>query len=427
MRVAKWYSPLVPKHLPALALIALLVALCARPATADDRAVVETEHYSLSSAGSEEELAEWGAVLEAAWPQYTKFFGAEPELGRGGRLSVAIFEDDAAFRTAIAKGGGTAPSAGGYYCPVARTAYLKRQPSAWYTRNLLLHEAAHQFHYLSRTGNDAPDGDWYVEGIAEHLGSHHWDGTTLFVGVEPMLSLEDRAGAALAAVSKADFSFEALLESEDVSRPEAMYLVRYLSLTEPKKFARYAKGLDRGGVATMKSFKKAFGKPEKVEAAWKAWLATRQSPLIPVFVEWDSRSASSVRGEGSSVVVCRTRGAARSLTTRVVPLDSRRLRAGLLVGFTSADDYTIAVVERKGDGGVLHHERFEGGWKRLSSHPVPTMGAEPVLAVRRDGAELTVSVDDQEIVRIAAPGEPEPFGLVLDACAADFVDLTIER
>ena len=424
---AEWYSLAVPRHVLALALIALLVALGVRPATADDRTVVETEHYSLSSAGSEEELTEWGAVLEAAWPQYAEFFGEEPELKRGERLAVAIFEDDAAFRRAIALGGGTAPSAGGYYCPVARTAYLKRQPSAWYTRNLLLHEAAHQFHYLARTGNDAPNGDWYVEGIAEHLGSHHWDGTTLTVGVEPMLSLEDRAGAALAAVSKDDFSFEALLESEDVPRPEAMYLVRYLSLTEPKKFARHAKGLDRGGVATVKSFKKAFGKPEKVEAAWKEWLATRQSPLIPVFVEWDSRSASSVRGGGDSVVVCRTRGEAVSLTARIVPLDSRRLRAGLLVGFTSAGDYTIAVVERKGDGGVLHHERFQGGWKRIGSHPVPKLGAEPVLSVRRDEAELVLTVDEQEIARIAAPTEPEPFGLVLDACAADFTGLTIER
>lgn len=427
MRRIGWYALGVSSRLLSLTLIALLVALGVRPAFADERTAVDTEHYSLTSDGSEDELTEWGAVLEAAWPQYAEFFDTEPDLKRGERLSVAIFEDDESFRRAIARGGGTAPSAGGYYCPKARTAYLKRQPSAWYTRNVLLHEAAHQFHYLARTGNDAPSGDWYVEGIAEHLGSHHWDGTTLSVGVEPLLSLEDRAGAALAAVSRDDFSFEALLESEDVSRPEAMYLVRYLSLTEPKKFARHAKGLDRGGVATVKTFKKAFGKPEKVEAAWKEWLTTRQSPLVPVFVEWDSRSADSVRGEGDSVVVCRTRGAAQSLAARVVPIDERRLRAGVLVAFESASDYTIAVVERKGDGGVLFHERFQNGWKRIGTHPIANLGGEPVMSVRREEAELIVSVDGAEIARIAAPAEPQPFGLVLDACAADFADLTIER
>ena len=69
------------------------------------------------------------------------------------------------------------PAAGGYYHPSGRTAYAWRQPTIYFTRCLILHEATHQFHYLARTSNSVSLAFWYAEGLAEFLSRHYWDGT----------------------------------------------------------------------------------------------------------------------------------------------------------------------------------------------------------------------------------------------------------
>lgn len=407
---------------------ALVALVSAAPALATERVVVETEHYRLTSAGELAEAEEWGRVLEAAWPQYAEFFGDEPELEPDERLVVAVFEDDASFRAAIVAGGGTPPSAGGYYCPTARTAYFKRQPTVWFTRNLLLHEAAHQFHYLACTGNDAPSGDWYVEGVAEHLGSHAWDGETLSVGVEPVLSLEDRAGAAQAAVARDDFSLESLLTAEPVSRPEAMYLLRFLVVEQGKRLLRYRKKVDRGAEPSLKDFRKSFGKSDELVADWRAWLETRQSPLVPVFVEWDTRRNDRVRGTGDAITLCRTRGTVRAIETRLQPVDERRLRAGLVLAFEAPRRYTLAMLERRATGGVLELDRMdEGKWTSLGVHELPELAETPLIRAEHTDGGLVVSVDGRKVATLPPADDPEPLGLALEGCTIDFDDLVVER
>ena len=165
-----------------VAAFAMLLAVLA-PAARSQSPEIVSEHYVLHSDGPEDEAREFSRVLEEAWPQMLAFFGTPPKLAKDERFRVRFFETVAEMQSAIVAGGGVAPDAGGYYCPVARTSYAFRQPTRWYTRTLLIHEVVHQFHLRgAATQTRGPPPAWWTEGIAEHVSHHTWDGTTLRLG-----------------------------------------------------------------------------------------------------------------------------------------------------------------------------------------------------------------------------------------------------
>jgi len=146
--------------------------------------VFQTEHYRVEWGGARGTGEEYARLLEAAWPQYAKFFGAEPKLKEGERLRVRYFTTRERWVKALMADRAIPPGkAGGYYWPSTKTAYVFQQPTRSYTRTLLLHEAAHQFHYLARTKNKNPGLPWYTEGVAEYLAEHFWDGEKLELAV----------------------------------------------------------------------------------------------------------------------------------------------------------------------------------------------------------------------------------------------------
>lgn len=60
--------------------------------------------------------------------------------------------------------------------------WLDEQQSDYYRRHLLLHEGTHSF-MLSQLGSAGPG--WYMEGMAELLGTHRWEGGQLQMGIMP--------------------------------------------------------------------------------------------------------------------------------------------------------------------------------------------------------------------------------------------------
>jgi hypothetical protein len=412
------------RRLAAALALATLVSEAGAREPGEERVISTAEHYEVSTSGPQAEADEWARMLEAAWPQYAEFFGTAAKLRRGERLRVAMYEDDATWRAAILAGGGTPPQAGGYYCPGARVAYIKRQPSPWYTRTLLLHEAAHQYHYFARSGHGKPGGNWYVEGVAEHLGSHSWDGETLHLGVLPLLSLENRAGAALTAVSAPEFSLDDLIEAPAASRPEAMLLVRFLQSTRRKKFDALARRLDRGTVVQGKGFTRAVGKSEKLLEEWREWLAAHQEPLVPVFVDWDTRGPALLHGAGTVVSICRSRDAAASVEARVSALDDRALRAGLLISFESPQRYVIAVVDQRGGRPVFHVDpQHDGKWTRLAQENLGEGDAPWTLTAVRAESGVSVTVGDRDVGRFDVPSGS--MGFAFENCRAAFTDVEI--
>ena len=65
-----------------------------------------------------------------------------------------------------------------------------------------------------RTRNQAPKAGWYIEGVAEHLGWHTWDGEELVLGVIPPVSLKDYPRLALEEVTAEGFDFTDAVHGE---------------------------------------------------------------------------------------------------------------------------------------------------------------------------------------------------------------------
>ena len=206
----------------------LLAASVARAAD------VETEHYLIHTEG-EVDAAETGRLLEALHAQLAEWFGAKPNPAE--KLRVSVYGTRERWEAALREDGCPVPEAGGYYSTGTRKAYLFVQPSEYFTRQLTIHEATHQFHYLAATGNSAPDGFWYIEGVAEYFGMHDWDGTTLRTRVVPLVSLEDYPKKALANLERLEWNVDGII-SGDVAceRPEAWALVHFLDGSLAKKF-----------------------------------------------------------------------------------------------------------------------------------------------------------------------------------------------
>jgi hypothetical protein len=383
---------------------------------------VETAHYHLRYAGTPAAAREAGAVLEAAWPQWRAFFGTEPPRPKDGRLEVRFFGDRAAWARGLTRAKvGVPAGAGGYYDPGTRTAYLYAQPTTYFTRVLLLHEATHQFHFLACTGNRAPTAAWYTEGLAEYLSWHRWDGAKLDLAVLPGVSLKDYAAAARGEISAGNFDLGAVVAGRTpASRAVAWALMRYLATGRDGKplegFAAFRHKMDRGGRAGS-LFRACFGPPRRVQPRLLAWLRDHQAPWAQVFNEWEQVGPAALRGHAAVVTACRLKQAATRLQAQVDLPASGRWRAGLLLHWTGRGDYTVALVT---SAGAVEVDRRQGDrWQRLqrAAWERPAGGRVALEAVRT-GASVAFLVDGRRIGAFDLPGRT--LGLALEGADLRF-------
>jgi len=356
-------------------------------------APVETAHYELHFEGNPARGAEFARVLEAAWPEYRRIFGAEPALEKGQRLKVRVFADRNGWAAAIRADGGVPPtSAGGFYWPPTKTAFLFEQPTRSYTRTLLLHEAAHQFHYLACTHNRQPGAPWYTEGIAEYAAEHFWDGETLRLGVIQLVTLKDYPSKAAGD-----------------GRPRGWALVHYLATRDPRSLARLRRKLDRG-VAVEAPDPKGFDR----------WLAAHQEPWAQVFNEWNGVGPKSLRGFAKVVSLCRLKAPVTSLHAELrIPSDGR-FRGGLLLSYESAERYTVLLVDQRG---VLDlHARRDGRWIPMRHESGLALPREAIpLRAERGAKGVTVTVAGRAFGPWDLPGAT--LGLAVDASDLVFTGL----
>ena len=110
-----------------------------------------------------------GNVFDAAVEGWAEYFGIAPERTARWRMQGFLVEDRAKF-AALGLLPETNPDFVNGYCQ-GRELWLAEQPSDYYRRHLLLHEGTHGFMYAF-LGEGAPG--WYMEGMAELLGTHRW-------------------------------------------------------------------------------------------------------------------------------------------------------------------------------------------------------------------------------------------------------------
>ncbi|NJN14450.1 MAG: hypothetical protein HC813_02110 [Planctomycetes bacterium] len=372
--------------------------------------------------GPREEAEEFGRVLEAAWPQFKKRFGGEPKLKKEERLTVRFLETREAFEAAIRADRTEPPAAGGYYWPGSKSAYFYRQPSAYYTRTLLLHECCHQFHFLVRTRNTNPLAAWYTEGLAEYLAAHYWDGTTLVLGATPTLSLEDYAARALETVRTEGFDLAAFVDGGmGENRPLGWALVRYLDTQMEKKFAPLARKYDGGNVAGP-LFRKMIGNPKTVQPAFLAWLEKEQEPWSPVHVDWQGMSGNRILGKGTGTCVCRIKAPVTLLEATLEIPAAKKWKAGVMLHYTSKEDWSVLLIDW---AGFLDIKRWENGRFQILEQgqgPGPTAEGSYRIQLFRRGEKVFASMGTVSFGPWELPGES--FGLALDSCEVSFRELT---
>lgn len=391
----------------------------------EEARTVRSARYSLQWEGPEAEAREMSLVLEAAWPQFKAFFGAEPRIGRGEALEARFYGSRELWIAGIESDGDKAPPAGGgYYSPHSRTVYLYRQPTRYYTRSLLIHEACHQFHFLSRTGNAPPSTAWYTEGVVEHLAMHTWDGRTLRLGVTAM-SLEDYAASALARLESAGGALAEMARG-GLDRPLGAMFVRYLLEGENgryrKAFDLAAREFDRGGKPGRNDFRNFFGDPAAVSPRFLSWLRASQEPMAQVFNEWEMRAPGTYMGEAKGVYsATRIKAPASSIEAILERPASDRWRAGLLLDFKDAADFTIGIVDAS--GAVTVQNLAGGVWRTLASARRADDAPRDLVALsaRRSGGQVEFAVDGR--VAGSAPASSRVLGLAVHDCAAVFRDV----
>jgi hypothetical protein len=377
---------------------------------------VLTTHYDLYAETTADEALVFGRLLEASSAAFSHWF-SRPAPGH--RLSVKYFATAAAFDAALAADGvSVGAETGGYYAPDNQTAYLSAQPNPYYSRVLLVHEATHQFHFLTRLVQPSIPF-WYAEGHAEYLSRHDWDGRCVRLGVTSLLSWEDMPSVALAEPSIDVASI--VSGATTARRDQAWAIFRYLDTGSlSSAFAAYRDAFD----ANMSpSFDALVAPAASLDAPLTAWLPSAQEPMKPIFTEWIHVGPSAVDVATPSVVSAAEvkSSAAAHLQFEFVPNDPTHWEVGALVEYVDASHFT-AVLHRQ-DGHVRSFVAAgSAAWKDLGSAPVASAGNE-VVSVDVAGSTATVRFDG---TAFAVPVHAAHVGLSANDTAGHIVKLSFD-
>lgn len=375
-----------------------------------------TAHYELTSELSADKTTALARLLEAASGAYAAWFERPVPTPDGGRLKVKVFANRAAWSAALSGDGLAVPAepTSGYFAASTKTAYLYEQLNPYYTQVLMLHEAAHQFHRLSRLEVSSPPF-WYVEGLAEHLSRHDWDGRCVRLGARSLLSWEDLPQKALAA---APIDVAGIVAgTTSATRAASWAIFRYLD-TGPlrDKFKAYRDAFDANA---SPSFADVVD-PKALSATLTTWLPTAQEPMQPIYTEWVHQSFSSVLVSTPTYFsVAMVKGEATHLEARL-EVPSGAWTAGVVVSYTDSKNY-VGVVHGS-DGRVRTFTVTAGSalWKDLGTAKVAG-GASTSMSVDHLSGKATVTFDGTPFTLTVA-GAPR-VGLAANDTTARFLDV----
>ena len=128
----------------------------------------------------DDELRSLPELFDKATTQFCDYFDIELQKVADWQVRACVIQDLEKFERA-----GLLPQVlpkfqHGY--ALGDRIFLKEQPSEYYRRHLLLHEGTHSFMLRFFQGAGPP---WYMEGMAELLATHHWDGAKLTLNTFP--------------------------------------------------------------------------------------------------------------------------------------------------------------------------------------------------------------------------------------------------
>jgi hypothetical protein len=155
-------------------------AIDARRAAAAGIRILDGRHVRLlTDAPANAAVDELPQVFDAAIPEWAAYFDL-PRTAISARWLAFLVQDRQRFAAL-----GLLPEDNPQFVNGYARGYelwLMDQPSDYYRRHLLLHEGTHAFMQTQLGGAGA---GWYMEGMAELLGTHQWQDRQLKLGVMP--------------------------------------------------------------------------------------------------------------------------------------------------------------------------------------------------------------------------------------------------
>ena len=122
------------------------------------------------------------AIFDQAFPQWCRYFGVKEDKLAKWHVTSSLMKNKSPFITAGLLPENHPPFLHGYTQPQGTMFWLFEQPSDFYRRELFLHEGTHAFMFSVL---DASAAAWYIEGMAEYLGTHEWRDNRLTLGAMP--------------------------------------------------------------------------------------------------------------------------------------------------------------------------------------------------------------------------------------------------
>jgi hypothetical protein len=119
-------------------------------------------------------------VFDAAVEQWCEYFRVPRERAQSWKMVGYLIQDRDRFLAAGLIPNDLPRFLNGYQR--GDRFWFHEQPSAFYRRHLMLHEGTHGFMNKFLGGCGPP---WYMEGMAEYLATHEWDGGTLTMATMP--------------------------------------------------------------------------------------------------------------------------------------------------------------------------------------------------------------------------------------------------
>ncbi len=116
------------------------------------------------------EIDDFPQAFDQAFELWCKYFGLDANKYPDWRIRASLIADEARFKACGLIPDDLPKFYNGY--TRGHECWLYNQTSTYYRRHLLLHEGVHGFMF-SLLGSKAPP--WYIEGMAELLGTHDWE------------------------------------------------------------------------------------------------------------------------------------------------------------------------------------------------------------------------------------------------------------
>ena len=360
---------------------------------------VQSDHYSLYAETSEVEALALSAILESGWGALSDWFEQAPTSPSVEPFRVELYTDVESWSAAIRRDGLEVPSgAGGYFHSGSGTAYAYQQPTRYYTRQLVLHEAIHQFHDGVRAPDHVVPG-WYIEGLAEHLSPYDWNGECLRLGRLPMVTQEDLPAQALDQPIDLTTHWR---NPNSVSRPLEWAFFRYFEHAEGGAHAElwkeFIRAMDAGAVDALAEFERLFEAPVSAfDEPIEQWLTRHQEPMNAAYLEWSHVEPGAVDGWSSVFSFARIKGSVQRFSMTFEPEWSEAGAGGVLMSYQDPENWVGLVVGANERVSSFEMREGQAVWWDQGGAPALVDGAYSWQVVHGD-QDSTVQINDETFV-----------------------------